>query len=30
MEHRGTEIAFIEDPNAYKIEQVELNRRGQA
>jgi lactoylglutathione lyase len=27
MKHGGTEIAFIEDPNGYKIELIDLNRR---
>ena len=27
MKHGGTEIAFIEDPNGYKIELVDLRRR---
>jgi lactoylglutathione lyase len=30
MKHGGTEIAFIEDPNGYKIELIDLSRRGQA
>jgi lactoylglutathione lyase len=30
MKHGGTEIAFVEDPNGYKIELIDLNRRGQA
>lgn len=29
MKHGGTEIAFIEDPNGYKIELIDLSRRGQ-
>jgi lactoylglutathione lyase len=28
MKHGGTEIAFIEDPNGYKIELIDLSRRG--
>jgi lactoylglutathione lyase len=28
MKHGGTEIAFIEDPNGYKIELIELRGRG--
>jgi lactoylglutathione lyase len=27
MKHGGTEIAFIEDPNGYKIELIDLARR---
>jgi lactoylglutathione lyase len=27
MKHGGTEIAFIEDPNGYKIELIDLSRR---
>jgi hypothetical protein len=30
MKHGGTEIAFIEDPNGYKIELIDLSRRGHA
>ena len=30
MKHGGTEIAFIEDPNGYKIELIDLTRRRQA
>ena len=30
MKHGGTEIAFIEDPDDYKIELINLTRRGQA
>ena len=30
MKHGGTEIAFIEDPDDYKIELLNLTRRGQA
>jgi len=30
MKHGGTEIAFIEDPNGYKNELIDLSRRGQA
>jgi lactoylglutathione lyase len=30
MKHGGTEIAFIEDPNGYKIELIDLSQRGQA
>ena len=30
MKHGGTEIAFIEDPNGYKIELIDLSLRGQA
>ncbi|HET9884590.1 MAG TPA: lactoylglutathione lyase [Candidatus Binatia bacterium] len=30
MKHGGTEIAFIEDPNGYKIELIDLSRSGQA
>jgi lactoylglutathione lyase len=26
MKHGGTEIAFIEDPNGYKIELIDLHR----
>lgn len=29
MKHGGTEIAFIEDPNGYKIELIDLARRHQ-
>jgi lactoylglutathione lyase len=29
MMHGGTEIAFIEDPNGYKIELIDLGRRTQ-
>ena len=29
MKHGGTEIAFIEDPNGYKIELIDLTRRRQ-
>ena len=29
MKHGGTEIAFIEDPNGYKIELIDLTRRGE-
>jgi lactoylglutathione lyase len=29
MKHGGTEIAFIEDPNGYKIELIDLTRRGR-
>jgi lactoylglutathione lyase len=28
MKHGGTEIAFVEDPNGYKIELIELRGRG--
>ena len=28
MKHGGTEIAFIEDPNGYKIELINLAGRG--
>ena len=28
MKHGGTEIAFIEDPDDYKIELINLTRRG--
>ncbi|HXG53604.1 MAG TPA: lactoylglutathione lyase [candidate division Zixibacteria bacterium] len=27
MKHGGTEIAFIEDPNGYRIELIDLGRR---
>ncbi len=27
MKHGGTEIAFIQDPNGYKIELIDLTRR---
>lgn len=30
MKHGGTEIAFIEDPNGYKIELIDLSRRSQS
>ena len=30
MKHGGTEIAFIEDPDGYKIELINLARHGQA
>jgi lactoylglutathione lyase len=30
MKHGGTEIAFIEDPNGYKIELIHLSRRASA
>jgi lactoylglutathione lyase len=30
MAHGGTHIAFIEDPNGYKIELVDLSRRASA
>ena len=30
MKHGGSEIAFIEDPNGYKIELIDLKRRSQA
>jgi len=30
MKHGGSEIAFIEDPNGYKIELIDLGRRSQA
>jgi lactoylglutathione lyase len=30
MKHGGTHIAFIEDPNGYKIELIDLTRRAQA
>jgi hypothetical protein len=30
MKHGGTPIAFIEDPNGYKIELIDLTRRTQA
>ena len=30
MKHGGTEIAFIEDPNGYKIELIDLSRRASA
>lgn len=29
MKHGGTEIAFIEDPNGYQIELIDLTRRAQ-
>jgi lactoylglutathione lyase len=29
MKHGGTEIAFVEDPNGYKIELVDLTTRTQ-
>jgi lactoylglutathione lyase len=29
MKHGATEIAFIEDPNGYKIELIDLTRRGE-
>ena len=29
MKHGATEIAFIEDPNGYKIELIDLSRRGE-
>ena len=29
MKHGGTEIAFIEDPNGYKIELIDLKTRSQ-
>lgn len=30
MKHGGSEIAFIEDPNGYKIELIDLSRRARA
>ena len=30
MKHGGTHIAFIENPNGYKIELINLTRRAQA
>jgi lactoylglutathione lyase len=30
MMHGGTHIAFIEEPNGYKIELIDLTRRAQA
>ncbi len=30
MKHGASEIAFIEDPNGYKIELIDLKRRAQA
>ncbi len=30
MKHGGSEIAFIEDPNGYKIELIDLGKRSQA
>jgi lactoylglutathione lyase len=30
MKHGGTEIAFIEDPNGYKIELIDLSKRTQS
>ena len=30
MKHGGSEIAFIEDPNGYKIVLIDLKRRSQA
>ena len=30
MKHRGTHIAFIDDPNGYKIELIDLTRRARA
>ena len=29
MKHGGSEIAFVEDPNGYKIELINLNRKTQ-
>jgi lactoylglutathione lyase len=29
MKHGGTEIAFIEDPNGYRIELIDLTRRSE-
>lgn len=29
MKHGGTEIPFVEDPNGYKIELIDLTRRAQ-
>ena len=29
MKHGGTEIAFIEDPDGYRIELIDLTRRAQ-
>jgi len=29
MKHGGTEIAFIEDPNGYKIELIDLTQRAE-
>ncbi|HWO43406.1 MAG TPA: lactoylglutathione lyase [Candidatus Eisenbacteria bacterium] len=29
MKHGGTEIAFVEDPNGYRIELIDLSRREQ-
>jgi lactoylglutathione lyase len=29
MKHGGSEIAFIEDPNGYKIELIDLKTRSQ-
>jgi hypothetical protein len=30
MKHGGTHIAFIDDPNGYKIELIDLTRRTRA
>jgi len=30
MKHGGSEIAFIEDPNGYKIELIDLSERARA
>jgi hypothetical protein len=30
MKHGGTHIAYIEDPNGYKIALIDLTRRAQA
>jgi lactoylglutathione lyase len=30
MKHGGTEIAFVEDPNGYRIELIDLSRRARA
>jgi len=30
MKHGGTHIAFIDDPNDYKIELIDLTRRARA
>ncbi|MCZ6623646.1 MAG: VOC family protein, partial [Deltaproteobacteria bacterium] len=30
MKHGGTEIAFVEDPNGYKIELLSLKRKTQS
>jgi lactoylglutathione lyase len=30
MKHGGSDIAFIEDPNGYKIELIDLQRREQS